>query len=82
MISGIRLQLSSTCTPVCLVFRGRTFTLGLLLYTVSVQFSDLHKCEENKVILSFFTKVVFSASNFLGSGMLVKKLPVVIFLPR
>ena len=62
-----------------------------------MQFSDLYKCEENShpALFSFAgfdnsllfdrmvpTKAVFSASNFLDSGMLVKKLSVVIFLPR
>ena len=58
-----------------------------------MQFSDLYKCEKDKVILFFSsfagfgssllfdrmvpTKIVFSASKFLASGMLVKKLSVV-----
>ena len=40
---------------VYLVLRKRTFTLGLLLYTVSVQFSDLYKFEENNVIIVLFS---------------------------
>ena len=34
---------------------SRTFLLGLLLYMVYVQFSDLYSIIENRAILSFLT---------------------------
>ena len=40
------------------MLRRRTFTLGLLLYTVSVQFSDLYKFEENEGIFPHIRETI------------------------